>query len=326
LEQLKKVKLMVRILAAIVAASAAQAFASGYPSRPVHVIITLTPGSSTDIVGRIVAQKLSEYWDQPVVVENRVGAGGSIGSVAVAKAPPDGYTLLVNSNAHSVNPAIYAKLPYDTLKDFVDIAPLAMQPNVLVVDAGSPYWTLRDLVKAARARPGALNWGHAGNGTGTHLNAEKFIAAAKIDVTQIPYKGTPEVIQGILGGSVDCFWAPISAAIPYIRSGRVRPLAVSTRVRTSLLPHVPTTGEAGVTGADAPLWIGLWAPAGTPTDVVAKISADTRKALSDPAVREKLSGLGNEIMDMPPEGFARFVRNEIHDYAEVIKAAGIQPH
>jgi hypothetical protein len=158
-----------------------------------------------------------------------------------------------------VNPAIYAKLPYDTLKDFVDIAPLAMQPNVLVVDAGSPYWTLRDLVKAARARPGALNWGHAGNGTGTHLNAEKFIAAAKIDVTQIPYKGTPEVIQGILGGSVDCFWAPISAAIPYIRSGRVRPLAVSTRVRTSLLPHVPTTGEAGVTGADAPLWIGLWA-------------------------------------------------------------------
>ena len=317
---------MVRILAAIVAASAAQAFASGYPSRPVHVIITLTPGSSTDIVGRIVAQKLSEYWDQPVVVENRVGAGGSIGSAAVAKAPPDGYTLLVNSNAHSVNPAIYAKLPYDTLKDFVDIAPLAMQPNVLVVDAGSPYWTLMDLVKAARARPGALNWGHAGNGTGTHLNAEKFIAAAKIDVTQIPYKGTPEVIQGILGGSVDCFWAPISAAIPYIRSGRVRPLAVSTRVRTSLLPHVPTTGEAGVTGSDAPLWIGLWAPAGTPTDVVAKISADTRKALSDPAVREKLSGLGNEIMDMPPEGFARFVRNEIHDYAEVIKAAGIQPH
>ena len=316
---------MVRILAAIVAASAVQAFAHGYPGRPVHVIITLTPGSSTDIVGRIVAQKLSEYWDQPVVVENRVGAGGSIGSAAVAKAPPDGYTLLVNSNAHSANPAIYAKLPYDTLKDFVDVAPLTMQPNVLVVDAASPYRTLMDLVKVARARPGALNWGHAGNGTGTHLNTEKFIAAAKIDVTQIPYKGTPEVIQAILGGSVDCFWAPISAAIPYIRGGRVRPLAVSTRVRNSLLPDVPTTGEAGVTGADAPLWIGLWAPAGTPADVVAKISADTRKALADPAVRAKLSSLGNEIMDMPPERFARFVRNEIHEYAEVIRAAGIQP-
>ena len=156
------------------------AHAQSWPTKPVHVIISFTPGSSTDIVGRIVAQKLSEYWDQPVVVENRVGAGGSIGSAAVAKAPPDGYTLLVNSNAHSVNPAIYAKLPYDTLKDFVDIAPLAMQPNVLVVDAGSPYWTLMDLVKAARARPGALNWGHAGNGTGTHLNAEKFIASLDV--------------------------------------------------------------------------------------------------------------------------------------------------
>ena len=318
-------KLIVRLLAAIAAASAAPAFAQGYPSRPVHVVITLTPGSSTDIVGRIVAQKLSEYWDQPVVVENRVGAGGSIGSAAVAKAPPDGYTLLVNSNAHSVNPAIYAKLPYDTLKDFVDIAPLAMQPNVLVVDAGSPYKTVIDLVKVARARPGALNWGHAGNGTGTHLNAEKFVAAAKIEVTQVPYKGTPEVIQAILGGSVDCFWAPISAAIPYIRGGRVRPLAVSTHMRTSLLPDVPTTAEAGVTGADAPLWIGLWAPAATPAKVVAKVSADTRRALTDPAVREKLSGLGNEVMDMPPERFARFVRDEIHEYAEVIRAAGIRP-
>ena len=323
-EQLK-VKLIVRILAAIAAASAAQASAQGYPSRPVHVVITLTPGSSTDIVGRIVAQKLSEYWDQPVVVENRVGAGGSIGSAAVAKAAPDGYTLLVNSNAHSVNPAIYAKLPYDTLKDFVDIAPLAMQPNVLVVDAGSPYKTVMDLVKVARARPGALNWGHAGNGTGTHLNAEKFVAAAKIDVTQVPYKGTPEVIQAILGGSVDCFWAPISAAIPYIRGGRVRPLAVSTHMRTSLLPDVPTTGEAGVPGAEAPLWIGLWAPAATPAKVVAKVSADTRRALADPAVREKLSSLGNEIMDMPPESFARFVRDEIHEYAEVIRGAGIRP-
>jgi tripartite-type tricarboxylate transporter receptor subunit TctC len=318
-------KTMARILAAVVAAGAVGAFAQDYPNRPVHAIVTLTPGSSTDIVGRIVAQKLSEYWGQPVVVENRSGAGGSIASAAVAKSPPDGYTLLINSNAHSANPAIYATLPYDTLKDFVDIAPLAMQPNVLIVDANSPYKTLIDLVNAAKAKPGAINWGHAGVGTGTHLTTEKFVAAAKIDVTEIPFKGTPEVIQAVLSGFVDCYWAPISAAIPHIKAGKVRALAVSTHQRNSLLPDVPTTSEAGVRGADAPLWIGIWAPAGTPANIVAKISTDTRKALADPAVHEKLSSLGNDIMDMPPERFARFVRSEIDDYARVIKAAGIQP-
>ena len=316
---------LAKILVAVAAASSLQALARGYPDRPVHVIVSLTPGSSTDIVGRVVAQKLAEFWGQPVVVENRVGAGGSIASAAVARSPADGYTLLINSNAHSVNPAIYASLPYDTLKDFVDIAPLATQPNVLIVDAHSPYKTLMDVVAAAKARPGVMNWGHAGVGTGTHLNTEKFVAAAKIDVTQIPFKGTPEVIQAILGGSVDCYWAPISAAIPHIRGGRVRALAVSTHKRNSQLPDVPTTGEAGVQGADAPLWIGLWAPAGTPADIVVRISTDTRKALADPVVREKLSGLGNDVMDMSPDAFARFVRSEIDDYAGVIRAAGIHP-
>ena len=160
------VKSMASILAAIAATGAVQAFAQEYPSKPVHAIITLTPGSSTDLVGRIVAQKLSGFWGQPVVVENRVGAGGSIASAAVTKSPPDGHTLLISSNSHSVNPAIYAKLPYDTLKDFVDIAPLAMQPNVLIVEAGTPYKTLMDLVRTAKAKPGALNWGHAGTGAG----------------------------------------------------------------------------------------------------------------------------------------------------------------
>jgi tripartite-type tricarboxylate transporter receptor subunit TctC len=319
------VKVIIRILAAIAAAGTAQAFAQGYPNKPVHAIISFTPGSSTDIVGRIVLQKLAEMWGQPVVPENRAGAGGSIGTMAVAKAPPDGYTLLVDSNAHTVTPSIYAKLPYDTLKDFVDITPLALQPNVLVVNANSQYKTLMDLVNAARAKPGAINWGHAGVGSGTHLNTEKFVAAAKIDVTQIPFKGTPEVIQAMLSGSVDCYWAPISAAIPHIKGGRVRPLAVSTHKRNSQLPDVPTTGEAGVQGADAPLWFGIWAPAGTPANIVAKINADTRKALADPGVRERLSNLGNDTMDMSPEEFARFVRSELDEYARVIKAAGIKP-
>jgi tripartite-type tricarboxylate transporter receptor subunit TctC len=316
---------IIGIAAAVLASTASQAWAQGYPNKPVHVIISFTPGSSTDIVGRIVSQKLSEIWAQPVLAENRAGAGGSIGSNVVAKAAPDGYTLLVNSNAHTVNPAIYAKLPYDTVKDFIDIVPLSVQPNVLIVNAGSPYKNVMDLVKAAKAKPGSINWGHAGIGSGTHLNTEKFVDAAKINVTQVPFKGTPEVIQAMLSGSVDCYWAPISAAIPHIKGGRVRPLAVSTAKRNSQLPDVPTTGEAGVAGADAPLWFGIWAPAGTPANIVAKISADTRKALADPGVRERLGNLGNDTMDMSPEEFTRFVRSEIDVYARVIKAAGIQP-
>jgi tripartite-type tricarboxylate transporter receptor subunit TctC len=312
-------------LAIAVAAIALQAHAQDYPTKPVRVIISFTPGSSTDIVGRIVMQKVAEIWGQPVVPENRPGAGGSIGSAAVAKSAPDGYTLLINSNAHSVNPAIYAKLPYETTKDFVDVVPLAIQPNVLVVNAGSPYKTLMDLVNAAKAKPGAINWGHAGVGSGTHLNTEKFVAAAKINVTQIPFKGTPEVIQAMYSGSVDCYWGPISAVISQIKAGKLRPLAVSTSKRNPQLPDVPTTGEAGVSGADSPLWFGVWAPAGTPADIVAKISADTRKALGDPGVREKLTNLGNDTMDMSPEEFARFVRSEIDDYARVIRTAGIQP-
>src|SRR5467141_3127291 len=255
-------KNMIGIAAMALAAAAYQASAQSYPSKPVHVIISFTPGSSTDIVGRIVSQKLSEIWGQPVLAENRAGAGGSIGSNVVAKAAPDGYTLLVDSNAHTVTPSIYAKLPYDTLKDFIDIAPLSVQPNVLVVNTASPYQTLMDLVNAAKAKPSAINWGHAGVGSGTHLNTEKFVAAAKIDVTQIPFRGTPEVIQAMLSNSVDCYWAPISAALPHIKNGRMRALAVSTPKRNPTLPDVPTTGEAGVQGADAPLWFAVWGPAG----------------------------------------------------------------
>src|SRR5262252_3021679 len=201
-------KIILRTLAAMALAGASQAYAQ-YPNKPVHAIISFTPGSSTDIVGRIVLQKLNEMWGQPVVPENRAGAGGSIGSAVVAKAPPDGYTLLINSNAHSVNPAIYSSLPYDTLKDFTEIAPLAIQPNVFVVTADSPYKTLMDFVNAAKAKPGSLNIGHAGVGSGTHLNTEKFIDAAKINVTEVPFKGTPEVIAAMLSGDVQAYWSPI---------------------------------------------------------------------------------------------------------------------
>ena len=182
-----------------------------------------------------------------------------------------------------------------------------------------------DIVNEARAKPGSINFGSAGVGSGTHLNLERFVAAAKIKVTHIPYKGTPEVITNILGGSVDCYWAPISAALSSIKSGKLRPLAVSSAKRNASLPDVPTTGEAGISGADSPLWFALWVAAGTPNDIVQKISVDVRKALADPGVKEKLANLGNDTMDMSPEEFAKFVREEMETYAKVIKDAGIKP-
>ncbi len=317
---------MKRWMPLLLAAFALQASAQNYPTKPVHLVISFTPGSSTDIVGRIVAQRLSERWGQPVVPENKAGAGGSIGSAAVAKAEPDGYTLLVNSNAHTVNPAIYDKLPYDTVSDFSDIAPLAVQPNVLTVRPDGPYKSVADLVKAAKAKPGALNIGHAGIGSGTHLTTEKFIAAAGgIKVLQVPFKGTPEVITAMFSGNVDAYWAPISAAMGAIKGGKLRPLAVSTPKRNPQLPDVPTPLEAGIAGTESPLWFGLWGPAKMSPELVNKINADVRKALADPGVKERLVNGGNDTMDMSPQEFSKLVRDEIEANKRVLAAAGVKP-
>jgi len=317
---------MNKLLAILLLGIAGPALSQGaYPSKPVRAIVAFTPGSSTDIVSRIVMAKVSEYWGQPIVVENRGGAGGSIGSAAVAQTAPDGYTLLINSNAHSANPALFAKLPYDTLKDFTDIVPLAIQPNVLVVNADSPYRTVMELVNAAKSKPGSVNWGHAGIGSGTHLNTERFVAAAKIQVTQVPFKGSPEVFAALFTKDVAVYWSPISAAMGHLKSGKLRPLAVSTPKRNPTLPEVPTTGEAGVQGADSPLWFGVWGPAGVPAEVVAKINADVRKALAEPSVKERLTAGGNETLDMSPQEFARFVRSEIETYQNLVRTAGIKP-
>jgi tripartite-type tricarboxylate transporter receptor subunit TctC len=299
--------------------------AQAYPTKAVHAIISFPPGSSTDIVGRIVAQKLSEYWGQPVLAENRGGAGGSIGTAIVAKAAPDGYTLLIDSSAHAVTPAIYAKLPYDTLKDFVDIAPLAGQPNVLVVPPGSKAKSVADLIADAKANPGKINFASAGIGSGTHLNLEKFKLMTGVDVTHIPYKGTQEVITDLLGGRVDYYFAPISAGLSNIRDGKLRAIAVSSARRSSSLPEVPTVAESGVPGFEFTLWFGVWGPAGMPAEVVDKISRDVNRALADPGVRERLAKLGNDTMSMTPAEFGQFVRKEVDDYARVIKAAGIKP-
>lgn len=318
-------KNITRAAATLLAASALQAFAQVYPTKPVHVVISFIPGSSTDIVGRVVAQKLSEFWAQPVVAENRAGAGGSIGTAVVAKADPDGYTLLIDSSAHTITPWIYAHLPYDTLKDFTDIAPLAGQPNVLVVAPSSNMKSIKDLIAFAKANPGKINFGSAGVGSGTHLNLEKFKLATGVEVTHIPYKGTPEVVTNIMGGLVDCYFAPISAGISFIEQGKLTAVAVSGARRSAQLPNVPTVAEAGVPGFDFTLWFGLWGPKAMPGRVVNQINADVRRALENSDVKDRLGKLGNDTMIMTPSGFGQFVRSETRDNERIIKAAGIKP-
>jgi tripartite-type tricarboxylate transporter receptor subunit TctC len=310
---------------AALAAFALQGHAQGYPNKPVRLIIAFTPGSSTDIVGRAVAAKLSEFWGQPVLAENRVGAGGSIGSAAVVKMAPDGYTLLANSSAHVANPSIYASLPYDTLKDFTNLAPLAGGPNVLFVGPGTGWKTFADFLAAAKANPGKLNFSSAGIGSGTHFNLEKLKLMAGIDVAHVPYKGTPEAIADTIAGRVCCYFAPINAALPHVRGGRAVALAVSSAKRSSLLPDVPTIAQAGVPGFDYTLWIGLWGPPGMPADVVDKINKAVNRVLASPDLAERLTNLGTLPMNMSSADFTRFVRSEVEDTARVLKAAGIKP-
>jgi len=318
-------KLSKTALGAALLAFSALATAQSYPTKPVQMIVAFTPGSAVDIVGRIVAERLSQMWGQPVVSDNRAGAGGSIGSAVVARAAPDGYTLLVTSNAHIVNPSIFAKLPYDTLKDFTDIALFVEQPNVMVVATESRYKTLKDLVDAAKAKPGSLNIGHAGIGSGTHLNTEKFIAAANIQVVEVPFKGTPEVVAAILSGNVDGYWAPISAALSFVKSGKVRPLAVSTAKRNPTMPDVPTTAEAGTKNAESSLWVAPWGPAGMSPELVNKINGDVRKALADPGTKSKLENLGNTTADLSAADFAKLVREELDGTRRLLQKAGVKP-
>jgi tripartite-type tricarboxylate transporter receptor subunit TctC len=299
-------------------------FTQGYPNKPVHIIVAFTAGSATDILGRTFGQKLSEIWGQPVVVENRPGAGGTIGAAVVAKAPADGYTLLVNSAAQAYNPSIYKDLSFDTTKDFVDVAALGGQPNVLVVAPSAGIKTVGELIAQAKQKPGQLNYASAGTGSGTHINGEKFKLAAGIDVVHVPYKGSPEALTDTMAGRVTYYFAPISAALPFVRDGKLVALAVSTAKRSSVLPNVPTVAESGVPGFDYSLWVGLFAPAGTPPAVVEKIAKDVRAAEQSADVKERFATLGAEPMPFTPQEFTKFVQTEIDDSAKVIKAAGIK--
>jgi tripartite-type tricarboxylate transporter receptor subunit TctC len=311
--------------AALLAAGSFQAFAQNYPTKPVRLVIAFTPGSSTDIIGRAVAAKLQDIWGQPVVAENRPGAGGTVGSEYVLRADPDGYTLLANSSAHAANPSMYKALRYDTMKDFVNLALLGGGPNVLMVGPGTGWKTLGDFVKAAKANPGKLNFASAGIGSGTHFNLEKLKFATGIDVQHVPYKGTPEAIGDTVAGRTCCYWAPLNAALPHVTGGKAAALAVSSAQRSPRLPDVPTVAEQGYAGFDYTLWVGLWGPAKMPADVAAKINKDVNAALASPDLRGQLTKLGTVPGNLTIPQFTDFVKNEIEETRKILQAAGIKP-
>jgi tripartite-type tricarboxylate transporter receptor subunit TctC len=316
-------KSVAKLVLFVVAAAAGLANAA-WPDKPIHFIVPFTAGSGTDIIARTVSDAMAKALGQPIIIENRPGAGGTLGATQVAKSAPDGYTLLIHSAGHVANPAIYANLPYDTLKDFAGITPLASLPNVLVVPPARGWKTVKDLVDQARAKPGALNYGSAGLGSATHMNAEIFRQAAKFDAVHIPFKGTPEAMTETATGRIDFFFAPVSSSLQLIKDGRLQALAVGTTTRSPQLPDVPTTIEAGYPHSDYVFWVGLFAPAATPRPIIDRLNAEALKAISSPEIKERLEALGAEPMPMSPSAFDAFTRSEVARMAEVVKSAGIK--
>jgi len=300
------------------------AWAQSWPSKPVKVIVPFTPGSATDIMARTVSDKLSNQIGQPVVVENRPGAGGTIGEAVVAKSDPDGYTVLVHSSSYTVTPSTYRNLSFDTLRDLTGITPLGLLPNVLVIAPSKGIRSVKELVAAARAKPGAMNAATIGVGSATHLNAERFRLGAGIDVVSVPFKGTPEALTEVMTGRVDYYFCPVNAALPFLKDGKLLGLAVGSTRRSVALPDLKTTLEEGIPNSDYNFWVGMFAPSKTPREAIARLYGETVKALHAPEVREKLARLGAEPMEYDPERFNAYIRNEIAANAVLVKAAGIK--
>ena len=315
---------LTKIAAAILLAAApASATAQDYPVRSIRMIVPLTAGSGADIAGRIIGKAMSEAWRQPVVVENRPGAGGQIGTQAVAKSEPDGYTLLVQSASHAANSAIYKSLPYDPLKDLVDVARLGVTPYVMVAAIDGPYKSLRALIDAAKANPGNIPFASAGVGTSTHLAAEYIVDLAGIKMLHVPYRGSPEAIQDVIAGRIAFYMAPINTIVGLVNEGKLGALGISTKARAEVLAQVVPLAEQGLPAYDVSLWFGMWAPAGTPAAVVQKLNTQVASAMRNAEVIETFGKLGISPLPMAPDEFGRFVRNEIVTYQRVVKQANI---
>jgi tripartite-type tricarboxylate transporter receptor subunit TctC len=292
---------------------AVSATAQSWPDRPVHIVVPLTAGSATDVMARTVAQRLTEQLGQLFIIDNKPGAAGTIGVGAVARAKPDGYTILVQSSSYTITPITYPNTPYDALRDLAGVTPLALLPQALVVSRDNGIKSVKELIARAKARPGTLN----------QLNAERFRIGADIDAVHVPFKGTPENLTELLAGRLDYFFCPVNICLPLINDGRLVALAMGSSKRSAVLPNLPTTVELGVPDSNYDFWVGMFMPAATPRDIVDKLHRETAKALANPAVKESLGKLGAEQNLMDPRAFDSEIRKEIAANAALVKAAGI---
>ncbi len=299
--------------------------AQSYPNRTVRMVVPLTTGSGADIAGRVVAKSLTDTWKQAVIVENRPGAGGLIGTGVVVNSEPDGYTLLVQSASYAANPAIYKKLPYDPLKSLMDVAILGQTPYVMITAADSPYQNIQELIAAAKSKPGEITFASAGVGSSTHLAAEYFNQMMGVKLIHVPYKGSPEAIQDTMSGRTAFYMAPLDTAIGQLKGGKLRALGVTSKTRNAAVPEIPSIAEQGFANFEIALWFGVWAPAGTPAAIVKKVNEDINKSMQDPEVKNAYETKGIKATPMTPTEFSKFVRNEMAKYQKIAKDANIEP-
>lgn len=299
------------------------ALAQAYPTKPVTIIVPFAAGGTTDILARIIGQALTAELGQSVVVDNRAGAGGNIGGQAAAKAAPDGHTLFMGTvGTHAINASLYKKMPFDPVKDFAPLTRVANVPNLLVANPAPPYKSVKDLIAYAKANPGKVNFGSSGNGSSIHLSGELFKSLAKVDMQHVPYKGSAPAVTDLLGNQIGIMFDNMPSAIQHVRSGKLVPLAVTTAKRSPELPNVPTIAEGGVPGYEATSWFGMFAPAGTPAPVLAKLNAAIVKVLGQPDVKKKINEQGAEVYSETPEQFAAFIQAESVKWGKVVKESG----
>lgn len=310
-------------LAALLLTAGLPVSAQTFPAKPSRLVVPFPPGGPLDVIGRLIAQRLGDRWGQNVVVENKPGAGGNIGADFVAKAVPDGYTVVMGAlSTHAVNPSLYSKMPYDAQRDFAPITRVAITPNVLVVNPSLPVNSVKELIAYAKAHPGQLSFGSGSTGSAGHLAGELFKVDAGIDMVHVPYKGAAPAMQALLAGDTQLMFDNLANAMAQVKAGTLRALAVTTAERSKLAPELPTMAEAGVAGFDISTWFGLFAPAGTPTEIIGKWNADVVRILDSPEMRERLIAQGAEAAPDSPADFARFVASELAKYARIVKASG----
>jgi len=318
---------MLRLLAlaaALLALPCHDAQAQAYPAKPIRIIVPSPPGDGSDLMARAIGDKLALAWNTPVVVDNRMGAGGRVGAEAAAKAAPDGYTLIMgNAGSHGINAALYADLPYDIERDFAPITQVMRAPNVLVVSPALPAANVRELIALFKANPGKYSYGSGGNGSSAHLSAELFKSMAGVDVVHVPYKGASPALTDVIAGRVAMFIGNLPPAMPHIKSGNVRALAVTTAQRSALVPDIPTLAESGLPGFETVAWFGLFAPAGTPKPILDKLQAEVARIVREPEIRERMTALGGEPVGNSPEAFAAIVKGDVAKWKKVVKDANV---